>query len=803
MRRPVTFLILSCLAFLVVSRPAAGAWNVDGVPLTTILSQDQDNSRIVSDGAGGAIIVWRDMRPGTHDEIYAQRVDLYGTPLWTANGVPIAALAGSQSAPVIATDGAGGAIIAWVDNRGGTLDIYAQRVNASGVVQWALNGVAVCTAANAQTLPEIVAAGSGSSIIAWPDLRNGSHYDIFAQKLDGSGVAQWAANGVMLCGAANNQTDLAMDVDGAGGAVVSWLDSRSGVPDIYANRVLASGATSWTANGIAICTNFTTPEVPKIAFDGSGVVITWGDNRLGSNRIFAQRVNIAGGIQWTSDGVLVTNTASSFQQFPNIVSDGSGGVVIAWFDGGSNTYAQRLNSSGVGQWGAAGVVVSTGNSVQTRPTLAPDMAGGAIVTWIDVRNGAGSNDVYAQRVSAAGVVQWAANGVALCKAALNQALLQIVWDGVAGAIVTWTDYRYTYSDVYVQRVHRHGYVGRPEPTLVSVTDVPNDQGGKVNVNWSASQYDAFDLRTITHYSIWRSTDITAAASLLDKGALRVDHPDAIGEEFQGKAVWVQQQSGAAIYWEWIANQEAHYLASYTYASPTLFDWTLANPNEHSFFVSAHSTTQFVFFDSNVLTGHSVDNLAPAAPLFLTAQRVAGADVLLKWNHVVAPDLNGYTLYRATASGVTPVPLNFLTDSSDTLLVDTSAPLTPLYYIVTAGDVHGNQSVPSNEASVDAITGVGGTPSLGALTVSQNYPNPFSTATELTIGLPAASDVSIEVFDVAGRRVRGFEVSGLPEGWSRVPFRAHRDDGSALASGVYFCRITAAGATVTRKFVIAR
>ena len=53
--------------------------------------------------------------------------------------------------PTIISDGSGGAIIAWMDSRSGAhCDIYAQRINASGVVQWTADGVAISTAAGAQ-----------------------------------------------------------------------------------------------------------------------------------------------------------------------------------------------------------------------------------------------------------------------------------------------------------------------------------------------------------------------------------------------------------------------------------------------------------------------------------------------------------------------------------------------------------------------------------------------------------------------------------------------------------------------------
>ena len=65
-------------------------------------------------------------------------------------------LPSAQSAPDGATDGNNGAIIAWVDQRSGNADIYAQKINKDGIVQWALNGVNICSAPGSQTNVAIV-----------------------------------------------------------------------------------------------------------------------------------------------------------------------------------------------------------------------------------------------------------------------------------------------------------------------------------------------------------------------------------------------------------------------------------------------------------------------------------------------------------------------------------------------------------------------------------------------------------------------------------------------------------------------
>ncbi|MGI8905008.1 MAG: hypothetical protein ACR2IE_00765 [Candidatus Sumerlaeaceae bacterium] len=118
----------------------------------------------------------------------AQRYDAAGAPQWTANGVAVSTAANVQLSPQIAADGAGGAIITWTDSRSGDYDIYAQRYDAAGAPQWTANGVAVSTAANDQLFPQIAADAAGGAIITWPDFRSGANYDIYASRLNSSGM---------------------------------------------------------------------------------------------------------------------------------------------------------------------------------------------------------------------------------------------------------------------------------------------------------------------------------------------------------------------------------------------------------------------------------------------------------------------------------------------------------------------------------------------------------------------------------------------------------------------------------------
>ena len=804
------------LALLVMPAVSNAQWAVTGTPVSAV-QNDQRVITMCGDGAGGAIIAWEDYRTDLSSDIYAQRISSTGVPLWTANGVVVCNVnPGAQYQPRMISDGAGGAIITWQDFRSANYDVYAQRINGSGAPLWTPNGIVVSNAANDQVVPVLVSDGNGGAIIAWYDDRgpnppNG--YDIYAQKVNSAGAMQWTVNGVAVCTVAFDQTVPQITSDGAQGAIIVWSDLRLGLGtyDIFVQRVLANGAMSWTPNGVAVIAVGNNQTAPVIASDGTnGAIIGWQDYRTATNwDVYAQRVSSAGALLWAGNGLAIC-TMSNDQFGVSLLPDGSQGAFFAWTDArdistnSNDVYAQRVGGAGNVLWSAQGLPVSVLANVQQEPRLTSDGANGVIVVWGDGRSTT-EQGLYAQRLDGNGSAFWAANGVRETNYNFgysNQPTT--IADGSGNVIVGWYAYPAypTESNVYAARIDgRFGYWGKPDPTLFAVKDVPNDQGGKVRLEWYASSRDQLNQQVITNYTIWRAIDQAMYANLVAAGVPDVKITDP-ASSFTGKAVRHDKAPAVDYFWELIGTQAAAYRYAYAFTAATSFDSTATNSATHRFQILAHAGSDLINWPSNVLSGRSVDNLAPPAPLFLTAQRI-GNYVYLKWNGVHVPDLDGYTVYRATSTGVSPIPGNFLANDNDTLLADSSAPTSALYYIVTASDIHQNRSVKSNEAAVSATTTVGDLPPISALTVLQNSPNPFTDETQLRVGLPAKSDIRIDVYDVAGRRVRELVLPAQARGWVAVRMDARDDHGRLLASGVYFYRVHAGAETITKKMVIAR
>lgn len=791
------FVLSTAMLLICFASPARATWPKDGTALCTAPSH-QHPVTFVSDGAGGAIAAWVDWRSGPADYIYAQRVTGSGNVLWMTDGIPLCTAMGTVGPPSIVSDGAAGAIVTWHDWRSGTdADIYVQRIDHAGTALWTTDGVALCTATGNQHYPKIASDGAGGAIVTWEDWRSGS-CDIYAQRIDASGTVLWTADGVELCTAALDQWHPSIASDGAAGAIVAWEDHRSGEWDIYAQRVNASGDTVWMAQGVPLCIVGGGQEYPTMESDGvGGTIVTWQDNRT-SQGIYAQRVDASGTVQWTADGVGVC-TATGAQTNPTIVSDGASGAIIAWEDdrsGDYDIYSRRIDASGMVQWTPDGVALCTVAGTQAHTTIVSDAVGGAIVAWNDQRSPT-LNDIYTQRVDASGTVIWSSDGVALSTAPDMQSNAVLVSDGAGGAIAAWYDSRGATYDVYAQRVTRQGYWGYPAPKITSIQDVPGDQGGQVRISFDASRLDAWPDLAATHYSIWRALSPSDALAMKTRG-VSLPSPGHATTTLVGKACYTSPGGD----WELIGTMDAHLLPEYGYTATTLRDSTSVDSGWEYYFVSAHGSETFDFWDSSPDSGYSVDNLSPCAPAALAAEYIGDFRLHMHWSPNTEVDLSHYAIYRGTGPEFVPDEINRVGTATDSSFVDEDFGYGEYYYKVSAIDVHGNESQFSL-LSPDMITGTPGGDRPHSNLLFQNAPNPFLLSTRIAFSIKEEGHVRLLVFDAKGRLVR-LLVDAIRGPNRYVEVWDGRDEcNRQLPSGTYFYRLELPGWSDSRKVTLAK
>lgn len=486
------------------------AWGANGNAITSI-TNNQGDQQMCSDGAGGAIIVWTDYRSGTYSDIYAQKINATGQVQWAANGVALCTATFSQYYPQICTDGAGGAIVTWQDERDGASNdqIYAIRINSAGVVQWTANGIGVCTNSYEQLYPQICSDGSGGAVITWEDRRGGTGMDIYAQKIKSDGSASWKSNGIPVCNGTAWQRYPKICSDGAGGAIVACLNQRLTTDyEIWAGRIYSTGVVPWNKSFCSVADLPLLDDLFDIVSDGAnGAIITWQDLRGGTyTDIYAQRISSAGAALWTANGNAVC-TATSDQKYPQICNTSSSGAIITWQDWRGSTwdiYAQRISSGGAPAWAVAnGTAICTAVNDQQNPQLCSDGANGAIIVWKDKRGGSWDH-VYTQRIDSSGNVQWITDGAAMCTAPNPKYLSEPCSDGALGAFIPYQYYSTTGDDVYVQRA----YLALPETPILNPI-APNPSSTTTTfLNWT-------QCANATKYYLFKSTsEITTIDGLI-------------------------------------------------------------------------------------------------------------------------------------------------------------------------------------------------------------------------------------------------------------------------------------------------
>jgi FlgD Ig-like domain len=344
-------------------------WGPDGA-FVCAASGNQENPRLIADGAGGAICVWDDRRSDPSGDIYVQRMNASGSMLWTGDGVAACVDGSPQSLGSLLSDNAGGVVLAWDDARSPSVDIYVQRIDGSGNVLWAANGASFVTTSANEHFGQMVASGTNGAIITWvvatpapltfpppwPPAPT-DHYEVYTRRLDFGGSPDWPGS-VLVCTADGSRFAKAAVSDGAGGTIIALYDNRYGNTDVFLARIDSFGNRVWSAGGVPLCTAAGEQLEPAMVGDGAGgAIVTWSDHRGGpAADIYAGHVDALGNPLWMADGLPVC-TAAGNQSNPDIAPDGAGGVVIAWEDtrsGNSLVFAQRLNAA-TSEWGDSGL----------------------------------------------------------------------------------------------------------------------------------------------------------------------------------------------------------------------------------------------------------------------------------------------------------------------------------------------------------------------------------------------------------------------------------------------------------------
>jgi hypothetical protein len=346
-----------------------------------------------------------------------------------------------------------------------------------GEAGWSLDPLLrtpVCAAAGVQNFPILVEV-DGGFVVAWRDGRRQPSLDVYAQKFTIDGDALWPVDGrVVAEGPAGALLGHLQEIVGAthdlaGGVLISWNDSWAATTELtFLTRAAADGAVAWGNPGLPIQGGDTAVPIddqrgflsePHVYGLGWGPVAdseggAWVPGHpWGTRNYFVTRLAPDGSHRSSWFHEPADQGGSEMRLLPGVEPGGDDTVIVTWLKGmssfGVDATARKVLDPEVtwpaqpdtleSPWGAA--VLGGSPWTAGRFDAAADGAGGAVAAWIDDRSG--GQRAYAQRISGAGAVLWAAGGIEVSGDTLTgqgwswAQQLAAAADGAGGAVVAW------------------------------------------------------------------------------------------------------------------------------------------------------------------------------------------------------------------------------------------------------------------------------------------------------------------------------------------------------------------------------
>jgi len=326
----------------------------------------------------------------------------------------------------------------------------------------------------------------------------------------------------------------------------------------------------------------------------------------------------------------------------------------------------------------------------------------------------------------------------------------------------------------------------PNPHVTFISDVADDQGGQVWIGFDASGHD--DLQSaapILQYEVFRRADFTL--------------PEATGLHAAPRTGSMHSDS-AILGQGWVFTNAvpAHGEPSYLSISPTLADSTEAGMRWSVFFVRAATSEPLVFFDSTPDSGFSIDNLAPSVPQGITIAHSASGNQL-DWDPPIDPDFRYFRIYRSADPSFPVSTTELVHATTDPTWSDPISPGWGNYYRITSVDFAGNESDPAEAETMTAAPSADAT----RFGLHSAFPNPFNPRVRLQFELDTSAITRLEIYDVAGRRVRTLREQMMNAGPYEVIWEGKDDLGRSVGSGIYFVRLSAGRRNSTLRVSLVR
>jgi len=498
--------ISGMLITLFVFSPVFAQWEYGGIEIAPNSWPTWDFN-VSEDINGGILIAWEDNRVINNPDVYVQKVDTAGIILWQQYGVNGALSDVGQYLPFVASDGQGGAYIAWSDigRNGGNYDIYAQHFDSLGQRTWDDEGLNIVFRGGHQILDHMISDGQGGALLCWSD-EYWAYTDtvpVVVQRIDSSGNLLFGTDGIRMTTLQEGWQmfpQLIMTSDSA--FVVIWRDSRlfGQGPGLYAQKFDPEGNILWDSVGVAVAVETVVTDYGNFKISAApcgGFYTIWRNYSGPQPGIFMQWNDSLGRPDWGSGGMLVSPTTHGSAAYPKISTKPTGEAIICWVKSypSYRGFLNIIDTTGTFYWQDHFLI---GLNIHSIYGIAQSIPGefeiGLERTDLDCARRILKFDMDGNYI-------WGDTGVCLTCSGCPSIKQQITSDGVGGAYLSWK--RSDGMGVRLNRVYPDGWVA-PDTTVginkdinipdhFSITAYPNPFNARTRINLQLSSLEPVEI----------------------------------------------------------------------------------------------------------------------------------------------------------------------------------------------------------------------------------------------------------------------------------------------------------------------
>jgi hypothetical protein len=468
----------------------------------------------------------------------------------------------------------------------GNIDVYLVKTDSRGHLSWAETYGGL----NSEEAYEVRQTSDGGYVlVGYTSTNTAGYFDVYFIRTDSDGDTLWTRT----YGGADYDYGYSVAEMPDGGFIIAGRTSSFGKGGraAYFIRTNEYGDTLWTRThgGLGRDEAYSVMPLSDGGCMATGYTESYG---AGERDLWLLRLDAAGDTAWTR-----TYGGALDERGEDVKRTSDRGFIIAGRSNSHNPpfhdmYVVRVDAEGGIKWART----YGGASMDHAYSVSQTLDGGFIVAGYTDSFGAGGRDMYIVRCDAAGDTLWTKTiggestdyGYSAEEGA-DGAYMISGWTSSMGA---------SDGDAFLATLGASGGC----PRILEVSDVPDDDGGYVNITWSPSFYDnpVFEAG-IRRYKIWRRAGMPATGpTALRAGNLKaVQHP---ADRFESA------EEGPL--WELIGHAPADAGSVYTFLAETDCGPLHAGPCLGCFRISAHTGTIGGRFESPPMCGYSVINGAP-------------------------------------------------------------------------------------------------------------------------------------------------------------------------------------------------